>query len=77
MMNEKGTKLITRKFLQGLKFRVMDSDERQGFMGCQAPVTLIAEFTEKYLVIIDGDYCEICDVEELEMVEFCDNIREL
>ena len=69
--------MITRKFLQKLKFRIMDEDERQGFMGCQSPVCLIAEFSDKYLVIIDGDYCEICDIEELEMVEYCDNIRDL
>jgi hypothetical protein len=69
--------MITRKFLQTLNFRPMDKNDLMGFCGCSSPVPLIAEFGEKYLVIIDGDYCEICDVEELEMVEFCDNIREL
>lgn len=69
--------MITRKFLQKLKFRIMDDMDKMGFMGCQSPTPLIAEFGDKYLVIIDGDYCEICDVEELEMVEYCDNIRDL
>jgi hypothetical protein len=69
--------MITRKFLQGLKFRVMDEDTKQGFYGCNSPVPLIAEFGDKYLVVIDGNYCEIMDVEDLEMVETCDDITTL
>lgn len=69
--------MITRNFLKKLNFRPMSQDELMGFMGCSSPVPMIAEFGDNYLVIIDGDYCEICDVEELEMVEFCDNIRDL
>lgn len=69
--------MISRKFLKSLKFRVMDDTDLQGFAGCQSPTPLIAEFGEKYLVIIDGNYCEICDVEDLEMVETCENICDL
>lgn len=69
--------MITRNFLKKLNFRPMNQDELMGFMGCSSPVPLIAEFGDNHLVIIDGDYCEICDIEELEMVDFCDNIRDL
>jgi hypothetical protein len=50
--------MITRKFLSALEFRVMDKHELMGFAGVQSPVPLIAE-TDDYLVIIDGDRCEV------------------
>lgn len=66
--------MITRKFLQTLKFRPMDKNDLMGFCGCSSPVPLIAEFGEKYLVIIDGKYCEIIDTVELDQIDFCDDI---
>jgi len=58
MMIEKGLKLITRDFLSKLTFRVMTDSDKEGFAGVMSPVPLIAE-TEDYLVIIDGDRCEV------------------
>ena len=69
--------MITRDFLAGLDFRVMTKLDRMGFAGCESPAPMIAEFGDKYLVIIDGDYCEVTDVNELDVVDQCDNIREL
>lgn len=69
--------MITRDFLRGLNFSVMTEFDRQGFAGCESPVSLIAEYSDKYLVIIDGNYAEVCDVENLEMVDSCDDIRQL
>ena len=68
--------MITRDFLSGLSFSVMTEFDRQGFAGCQSPVSLIAEFDEKFLVILDGDYCEVTD-EFGHLVETCENVREL
>lgn len=76
MKVEKGNKMLTRKFLSSLSFRPFDKTDYYGFAGVQSPVPLIAEFADKYLVIIDGDYAEIIDIDG-EMVEFCDNIRDL
>jgi hypothetical protein len=73
----KGFKMITRKFLASLNFRVMTENDKMGFAGCESPVSLIAEYGDNYLVIIDGDYAEVTDVNELELVDSCDNIREL
>ena len=69
--------MITRDFLAGLTFRVMSENDKMGFAGCESPVPLIAEFGDNYLVIIDGSYCEVTDVNELEVVDSCDDIREL
>ena len=69
--------MITRDLLASLEFRVMDKNDRMGFMGCESPVSLIAEYGTKYLVVIDGSYAEICDVEELQLVDSCDDIRQL
>jgi hypothetical protein len=69
--------MINRDFLAGLKFRVMTENDKMGFAGCESPVPLIAEFGDNYLVIIDGSYCEVSDVNELEVVDSCDDIREL
>lgn len=68
---------ITREFLRSLNFSVMSDFDRQGFAGAESPVTLMAEFDEKFLVILDGDYCEIVDVFELQQIEVCENIRAL
>jgi hypothetical protein len=69
--------MINRDFLAGLKFRVMTESDREGFAGCESPVSLIAEYGDRYLVIIDGSYCEVSDVFDLELVDSCDDIREL
>jgi hypothetical protein len=67
--------MITREFLRGLNFSVMTDSDRMGFAGCESPVSLIAEYGSKYLVIIDGNYAEVTDVESLELVDSCDDIR--
>ena len=69
--------MITREFLSRLNFSVMTESDRMGFAGCESPVSLIAEFGDKYLVVIDGNYAEVCDVESLELVDSCDDIRAL
>ena len=69
--------MITRKFLSSLKFSVMTEFDKQGFAGVSSPVPLIAEYGDKYLVIIDGCYAEVTDVEELGLVDSCDDINEL
>jgi hypothetical protein len=77
MIIEKENIMITRDFLAGLSFRVMSETDKMGFAGVSSPVPLIAEFGDNYLVIIDGCYCEVSDVNELEVVDTCDDIREL
>ena len=69
--------MITRKFLAGLNFSVMTESDKMGFAGVTSPVPLIAEYGDKFLVIIDGCYAEVTDVESLELVDSCDDIREL
>jgi len=68
---------ITRAFLQSLRFKVMPERERQGFAGCSSPVPLIAEYGDKYIVVIDGDYCEIVDAETITQVDICQSITNL
>jgi hypothetical protein len=53
----------------------MDKFDKQGFWGCESPVPLLAE-TEEYLIILDGAYCEVYDL-DMELVDSRDNIFEL
>ena len=69
--------MITRKFLASLNFRVMTEFDKMGFAGVSSPVPLIAEYGSDYLVIIDGAYAEVTDVNELQLVDSCDDINEL
>jgi hypothetical protein len=69
--------MITRKFLASLDFKVMTETDKMGFAGAESPVPLIAEYGDKYLVIIDGSYAEVTDCEELQLVDSCDDINEL
>ena len=50
--------MITREFLSTFNFRVMTEFDLQVFSGCESPVPLIAE-NDEYLVVIDGDRCEV------------------
>lgn len=70
--------LITRDFLESLNFTVMSQMDRQAFAGCESPLPLSAE-NEKYLVIVDADYCEVYDVESdmMEPIETCESISRL
>ena len=69
--------MIDREFLKGLTFRVMDENDKMGFAGVQSPVPLIAE-TDDYLVIIDGDRCEVYGEDSDFGPEFvCEAISEL
>ena len=73
---------ITRNWLASLNFRVMTDSDRNGFDGLDSPVPLIAETAHgKYLVVIDGDLCEVYgDPEQnnsFELVARCPNIRAL
>ena len=69
--------MIDREFLKGLTFRVMDEDDKMGFAGVQSPVPLIAE-TDNYLVIIDGDRCEVYGEDsDFGPDEICESISEL
>jgi hypothetical protein len=52
-----------------------------GFGGVQSPVPLIFE-NDNYLVILDGNYCEVYLAENIEdgtfdPIETCDNVCEL
>ena len=69
--------MISRKFLASLNFRVMNEFDKMGFAGVSSPVPLIAEYGDNYLVIIDGAYAEVTDVNELQLVDSCDDINEL
>jgi hypothetical protein len=69
--------MITRKFLASLDFTVMTENDKMGFAGVSSPVPLIAEYGDKFLVIIDGCYAEVTDVESLELVDSCCDINEL
>ena len=78
--------LITRDFLRSVNFRVMTDFDRHGFAGAQSPVALLGE-TGDYLVVVDGNYCEVygpaskdCELTEdgtFEPIETCENICEL
>jgi len=72
--------IISRAFLRGFSFKPMTDSDKMGFAGVQSPVPLIAE-NEDYLVIIDGNYCEIYDAVTIdgnfEPTETCENISEL
>ena len=76
MMIEKGNVMISRKFLENLKFRVMDESDKMGFAGCGSPVPMIAELGN-LLIVIDGAYCEVIDTVELDQVDFCEDILAL
>jgi hypothetical protein len=73
--------LITRDFLRSVNFRVMTDFDRHGFAGANSPVALIGE-TGNYLVVVDGNYCEVYDADPtgdgtFEPIETNDNICEL
>jgi hypothetical protein len=73
--------LITRDFLRSVNFRVMTDFDRNGFAGAQSPVALIGE-TGNYLVVVDGNYCEVYDADPVgdgtfEPIETNENICEL
>jgi len=69
--------MITRKFLAGLDFKVMDETDKMGFAGVQSPVPLIAEIND-LLIIIDGDRCEVYgENSDFGPAEICESISEL
>ena len=69
--------MITRDFLAGFKFTVMTDDfSVLGFGGCQSPVPLYAE-SEQFVVVIDGDQCEVFCAETMELLASNYSIREL
>ena len=67
--------MITRSFLAGLKFRVMDETDRFAFQGCESPVSLMAEDGDN-LIIIDGSYCEVVSMDG-ETLAQCEDISKL
>lgn len=70
--------MITRELLRELnsEFRVFTETDYYGFAGVESPVPLIAEYKDKYIVIVDGCICQIFD-EEMEMIDHCEDIRDL
>jgi hypothetical protein len=68
---------ITRAFLAGLDFRVMDKNDFRAFAGVESPVPLIAYYNDKFSVIIDGVLCEILNLDTGEQVAICDDILAL
>jgi hypothetical protein len=68
--------MITRKFLKTLNFRQFDEHDFEGFAGVDSPVPFIAE-TEDYLVIVDGDICEVFNIEDLSVAARCNSISNL
>lgn len=70
-------RLLTREFLSTFKFRPFDKADYMGFGGVESPCPMIAD-RDSYLIIIDGDYCELyLDGYEFGAFETCENIREL
>lgn len=67
---------ITREFLKSLTFRVFDETDYYGFAGVESPVPLIAD-TDELLVILDGDRCEVYDLEGLEPYAVCESVSAL
>lgn len=67
--------MITRSFLASLTFRVMTDSDLVGFAGVNSPVPLITEYTDEYVVVIDGDRCEV--FAEDGPVDACDSISNL
>lgn len=68
--------MITRKFLKTLKFRPFDAYDFEGFAGVDSPVPFIAESGD-LLVIVDGDVCEVYNLETLEVISKVDSISNL
>ena len=68
-------KLISRKFLSALSFRLMTKFDLEAFMGCESPAPLIAEALSFY-IIIDGGRCEVYD-EFGELLDSTDDICKL
>jgi hypothetical protein len=70
--------MITRGFLAEFKFVVIGSDDFVvlGFGGCESPVSLYAE-SEQFVVVIDGDKCEVFCAETMELLDSHYNIRSL
>ena len=69
--------MITKNFIRSLKFSFMTEDTRQGFAGCESATPMLAETPEGLLVVLDGDHCEVIDVENLECVDSRDGMTEL
>lgn len=57
--------MITRKFLSSLNFRRFNETDFMGFAGVQSPVPFICDENPEFLVILDGDYCEVYLEEDL------------
>jgi hypothetical protein len=68
--------MITRKFLKSLQYRQFDKFDFEGFAGVESPVPFIAESGD-LLIIIDGDVCEVYNLETLEVVSRVDSISNL
>jgi hypothetical protein len=68
--------MITRNFLKTLNFRPFDAYDFEGFAGVDSPVPFIAESGD-LLVILDGDICEVYNLETLELISKCDSISNL
>lgn len=69
--------IITRKYLQGLEWRLFGSDDIWAFAGVESPVPLIATDEERnYIVVLDGSFVDIYD-DNMELVEQCFDISGL
>ena len=68
--------MISRKFLKTLNFRPFDENDFEGFAGVDSPVPFVAE-NEDYLVIIDGDTCDVFYIEDLSIAYHCNSISNL
>ena len=72
---------ISRELIKSMNFRVFTKNDYYGFEGVESPVPLIAEDDDEgILMIIDGDAAELYCYDgcaNFEMVDRCDNIREL
>jgi len=73
---KRGSTMITRKFLKTLNFRPFDQFDFEGFAGVESPVPFIAESGD-LLVILDGDVCEVYNLETLEIITRCDSVSNL
>ena len=72
---------ISRPLLKSLNFKVMSDFDRNGFLGCESPVSLIADNEDEGIcVVIDGNRAELYAYDgcaNFEMIDTVENICEL
>lgn len=72
---------ISRELMNSMNFRVMSDFEKNGFLGCESPVPLIAENDDEgIMMVVDGDVAELYAYDgcaNFDLIDTCENIREV